>query len=307
MISGLLARTGSAALVVFGVVCAVFFLTHLIPGDPVEVLLGESATTAEREQLRQSLGLDKPLGHQWLAYVAGLLKLDLGTSLFSQKPVAAIIGERIGATGLLALAALGVAVAVAAPTGIIAALRKDTLWDQGAMGLALLGVSIPNFWLGPMLILVFSLSLGWLPVSGAGGPASIILPAITLGTGLAAVLSRNIRSALLEVLAEDYIRTARAKGLAPRVVLLRHAAANAGLTVITVLGLQLGAVLGGAVITETVFDWPGIGSLMVEAILRRDYPVVQGCVLLISVIYVAINTATDIVYALLDPRIRFAK
>ena len=205
------------------------------------------------------------------------------------------------------LVALGFAILLALPLGVMAALRRDGPWDSGAMGFSLLGVSIPNFWMGPMLILVFSLWLGWTPVSGRSGFASLILPAITLGTAMSAILARMVRSSLLEVLGEDFVRTARAKGLPESVVVWRHALRNAWLPVITLLGLQLGALLGGAVITETVFAWPGIGSLVVEAIQRRDYPVVQGCVLLISLAYVAVNTLTDLVYAWIDPRIRLGE
>jgi peptide/nickel transport system permease protein len=212
--------------------------------------------------------------------------------------------ERLPATGLLALATLCVTVLLALPLGIVAAIRRNTVWDSAAMSFSLLGVSIPNFWLGPLLILVFALWLGWFPVSGQGGPAAVVLPALTLGTGLIAVLSRMVRSSMLEVLHEDYLRTARAKGMPPARVILHHALRNALLPVITLLGLQLGALLAGAVITETVFSWPGIGLLMIESIQSRDYPVVQACVLLISVSYVVVNLLTDLAYAWVDPRIR---
>jgi peptide/nickel transport system permease protein len=218
-----------------------------------------------------------------------------------------MLANRLPATLELAAAALMLALVIALPLGVMAAIHRNKPWDTGAMGFSLLGVSIPNFWLGPMLILVFSLWLGWTPVSGREGAGSLILPAVTLGTALAAVLARMVRSSLLEVLGEDFVRTARAKGLPERVVIWRHALGNAWLPVITLLGLQLGALLGGAVITETVFSWPGIGSLMVESIQKRDYPVVQGCVLLISLAYVLVNTLTDLVYAWIDPRIRLGE
>jgi peptide/nickel transport system permease protein len=282
----------------------VFLLIHLVPGDPVEVMLGESAQAADREALRHALGLDQTLPVQLLHYFEGLLRLDLGTSLQSQRPITELLWERIPATAELAAAALLVAIAIAFPLGILAAVRKDSPWDYGAMSVSLLGVSIPNFWLGPILILVFSVWLGWLPVSGKEEAASIVLPAITLGTALAAVLSRMVRSALLEVLHEDYVRTARAKGMPERTVILRHALRNALLPVVTVLGLQLGVLLGGAVVTEMVFSWPGLGELTIESIQRRDYPVVQACVLLISTTYVVVNTLTDVVYGWLDPRVR---
>jgi len=199
-----------------------------------------------------------------------------------------------------------VAVLVALPLGSIAALRKDSIYDNGAMVFSLLGVSIPNFWMGPLLILLFSLTLGWLPVSGRDGLASLVLPALTLGTALAAILARMVRSTLLEVLGEDYIRTARAKGLRESAVVVHHALRNASLPIITVLGLQLGTLLGGAVITEIIFAWPGVGQLTIESIQRRDYPVVQACILLISLSYVLVNTLTDFVYAWLDPRVRYS-
>ena len=301
----LLARLGSALLVLFGVSLLVFLLIHLIPGDPVEVMLGESSQPADRAALRHALGLDQPLHLQLLEYYRHLIRFDLGQSLHSRRPIAEILLERLPATLELAVAGLCVAVLIAAPFGIVAATRRDTGWDVGAMTFSMLGISIPNFWMGPLLILVFSLWLGWLPVSGREEAASLVLPALTLGTALAAILSRMLRATLLEVLGEDFIRTARAKGLTERAVIFRHALRNALLPVITLLGLQLGALLAGAVITETVFSWPGIGLLTIESIHRRDYPVVQACVLMISLGYVAVNTFTDLVYARLDPRIRF--
>ena len=241
---------------------------------------------------------------QWWRFLDGAIHLDLGDSLFYRQPVSALLAERIGATTELAVAAFLVALLIALPLGIIAAARQGSKWDVAAMGFSLLGVSVPNFWLGPLLVLVFSLGLGWFPVSGRSGIESLILPAITLGTGLAAVLSRMVRSSLLEVLGDDYIRTARAKGLPDRQVILRHGLRNAWLPVLTLIGLQLGALLGGAVVTETVFNWPGVGLLLIESIQRRDYPVVQGCVLLISSSYVVLNLITDLLYARIDPRIR---
>ena len=300
----LLSRLFTAIWVIFGVASLVFFLIHWIPGDPVEVMLGESASMADREALRHSLGLDLPLLQQWWIYLRGLLHLDLGVSLYDQQAVSSLIASRFGATLELAAVAFLLAVIIAIPLGVLAAAKQDSGWDMGAMGFSLLGVSIPNFWLGPLLVLVFSLGLGWLPVSGRSGASSVILPAITLGTGLAAILSRMVRSSLLETLGDDYIRTARAKGLSELRVLVRHGLRNAWLPILTVLGLQLGALLGGAVVTETVFNWPGIGLMLVEAIQRRDYPLVQGCVLLISLAYVLVNLITDLLYAWIDPRIR---
>jgi peptide/nickel transport system permease protein len=300
----LLSRLLSALVVMVGVVCLVFMLLHLVPGDPVDVMLGESAIAADREALRGSLGLDRPLGVQLADYLKGVAVLDFGSSLHARQPVTELLADRIPATLELAFAALMVTLLIAIPLGIVAAVNRGGMTDWGAMGFSMLGLSIPNFWLGPMLILFFSLWLGWTPVSGREGVGSLILPAITLGTAFAAILARMVRSSLLEVLGEDFIRTARAKGLDETRVIWRHAMRNAWLPVITLLGLQLGALLGGAVVTEVVFDWPGIGSLMIESIQKRDYPVVQGCVLFISLAYVLVNTLTDILYGLIDPRIR---
>lgn len=303
----IISRLASAAVVIFGVLCLVFFLIHLVPGDPVEVMLGESARPADREALRASLGLDQPLLVQFGQYLGNVVQLDFGTSLHSKRPIVDILAERIPATLELAIAALFVAIVIAFPLGVIAAVRKDSGWDHGAMAVSLLGVSIPNFLMGPLLILFFAVGLGWFPVSGREGFSSLILPAITLGTAMAAILSRMVRATLLEVLDEDYIRTARAKGLAPRVIIWRHALRNALLPVITLLGLQLGALLAGAVITEAVFSWPGIGQLIIEAIQGRDYPIVQACVLLISLSYVLVNTLTDLAYGWFDPRVRLGE
>jgi len=269
-------------------------------------MLGETATPTDLESLRNALGLDQPLLTQWWLYITNLLQGDLGISLYSKEPILDILLERFPATLELAIAGLLVAVLLALPLGSIAALRKDTIYDNSAMVFSLLGVSIPNFWLGPMLILLFSLMLGWLPVSGREGALSLILPAITLGTALAAILARMVRSTLLEVLNEDYIRTARAKGLSESAVVIYHALRNASLPIITVLGLQLGTLLGGAVITEIIFAWPGIGQLTIESIERRDYPLVQACILLISLSYVLVNTLTDLLYAWLDPRVHYS-
>jgi len=297
-------RFFSALMVILGVVFIVFMLIHLVPGDPVEVMLGESATAVDRESLRQSLGLDKPLFIQFFGFLKGLLSFDLGQSLHSKQPISELIAGRIGPTAQLTFASLLVALVIAFPLGIISALKKDQVADAAAMSFSLLGVSIPNFLMGPILILVFSVSLGWFPVSGRGGMDSLVLPALTLGTALAAILSRMIRSSLLEVLNEDYIRTAKAKGLNPFRIITVHALRNALLPVITLIGLQIGALLAGAVITEIVFSWPGLGQLTIESIQKRDYPVVQACILLISTTYVVVNTLTDIAYAMLEPRIR---
>ncbi|NNG13698.1 MAG: ABC transporter permease [Gammaproteobacteria bacterium] len=304
MASSILNRLLGTVFVLFGVSLFVFLLIHLVPGDPVEVILGEQAQAADRESLRQALGLDKPLATQWWDYMRGLLQADLGHSLYSQRPVSELIVERLPASIELALLSLLIAILLALPLGLVAATQRGSFWDWAVSGFSLFGIAIPNFVFGPLLILLFSISLGWFPVSGREQSLSIVLPALTLGSAMAAILSRMLRSALLEVLGEDYIRSARARGLSPLQVLFRHALSNAMLPLITLLGLQLGGLLAGAVITETVFDWPGIGRLTIEAIQRRDYPLLQGCVLFISVVYVLINLLTDMMYRFIDPRIR---
>lgn len=307
MLHYLVNRLLTAIIVIIGVCTIVFLLIHLVPGDPVEVMLGETATPADREALREHLGLDRPLVTQWLAYLTDVIHMDLGNSFHSQRPVSEILAERLPPTFLLAAASIVVALLIAFPAGIVSAIKKDTPWDQGAMGMAMVGMAIPNFWLGPLLVLLFSFQLGWFPVSGMAGPSSLVLPAVTLGTALAALQSRMIRTSLLEVLGEDYITASRARGLGEVRVILGHALRNALLPVTTVMGAQLGALLTGAVVTEQIFDWPGIGLLTIEAIQKRDYPVLQGCILLISSIYVVVNLLTDLTYAFLDPRVRLER
>ncbi|MBN1297033.1 ABC transporter permease subunit [bacterium] len=292
--------------VMLGVSLIVFFMVHLIPGDPVVIMLGETAQPADIEAMRRELGLDQSLPHQLLSFLSGLATGDLGRSLHSREPVHAILAQRFPATLELTFVSMITAILIALPLGIIAAVNAHRPLDDGSMVIALIGVSIPNFWLGPMLILLFSVKLDWLPVSGRYGPASYVLPAITLGTALAAILTRMTRSSLLEVLKEQYIMTAYAKGASHRRAILKHALRNALIPVITIMGLQFGALLGGSVITETVFSWPGIGRELIQAIQSRDYPVVQGCVLLISFCYVFVNLITDLTYGILDPRIQYA-
>ncbi len=306
MLNYILSRLFSAVIVIFGVVFIVFMMIHMVPGDPIEVMLGESATAADRELLRHSLGLDQSIAQQFYQFLHGLFHFDLGQSLHSKKPIIELISARIGPTLELTLASLVVAFIIAFPLGIIAALKKDHLADSAAMTFSLIGIAIPNFLMGPLLILLFSVTLAWFPVSGRSGFDSLVLPALTLGTALAAILSSMIRASLLEVLNEDYIRTAKAKGLSRFRIVIVHALRNALLPVITLIGLQIGALLAGAVITEMVFSWPGLGQLTIESIQKRDYPVVQACILLISTTYVLINTLTDIAYAVLDPRIRLS-
>ncbi|UCD83795.1 MAG: ABC transporter permease [Deltaproteobacteria bacterium] len=291
--------------VVWGVSTLVFLFLYLIPGDPVEIMLGETAQAADKTLLRQELGLDRPVHLRYLEFLGGLVRGDLGSSFYFKQKVLRTILERYPATLELALAAMVVAIIIAVPLGIISAIRQYSLIDNTSMFLALIGVSMPNFWLGPLLILIFSIQLNLLPVSGREGVASLILPAITLGTALAAILSRMTRASMLEVLRDEYITTARAKGLKEKVVILRHALRNALIPIITVIGLQSGALLSGAIITETIFSWPGIGRLLIQAIETRDYPLVQGCVLVISFSYVVVNLLTDILYAYVDPRIRY--
>ena len=289
---------------VIGAVTLVFFFLHLIPGDPVEVMLGETAQQADKERLRQELGLNQPLYVQYGRFMAGIVQGDLGGSYFYRRPVVQVIAERAPATVELALAAFIVAGLIAIPLGIIAALREGTAVDNAAVLFSLVGVSLPNFWLGPLLIILFSIKLGWLPVSGRAGVASLVLPAITLGAAFAAILSRMTRASLLERLGEDYLMVARAKGLPEWKVILKHALRNALIPIITVMGLQIGALLSGAIITENVFSWPGIGTLLINAIEARDYPLVQGCILFISLSYVLVNLLTDLFYGWADPRIR---
>ncbi len=300
---GRMAQTVPLALVVCGLV---FSLIHLIPGDPVEIMLGDGARPAEVEALRRELGLDRPLGRQFVDYFAGLARFDLGSSLRFRRPVTELLLAHYPATLELALASMLAALALALPLGILAALARGRALDHGSRLVALLGVSIPNFWLGPMLIWLFAIHFDWLPVSGRDGWASLILPAITLGTALAGLLTRMVRSSLVGELAQPYLVAARAKGLGRSAAVARHAVRNAAIPVVTVVGLQFGAVLTGAIITETIFSWPGIGRLIVQAIQARDYPLVQGGVLAIALTYLLVNLLTDLTYAVLDARIRLA-
>jgi len=306
MLNALLLRIGLALGVALGVATLVFLLLHLAPGDPVEAMLGESASAADRAALRTAMGLDAPLPTQWLGYVRGLLHGDLGLALGSQHPVSALILARLPQTALLAVSALVLALALALPLGLRAALRPGGGWDRVTSALAVLGMSLPSFVLGPLLMMAFAVWLGWLPVSGSDEAATLVLPALTLGLALAAPLARMVRVAVGETLREPFIVAAHARGLSGQRVLWRHALRNAALPVLTLVGMQLGALLGGAVVTEMVFGWAGIGQLVLEAIQRRDYPLVQGCVLTISLSYVAINLLTDVLYQVADPRVRAA-
>jgi peptide/nickel transport system permease protein len=297
-------RCAFAVPTVLGVVTLVFLMIHLIPGDPVDVMLGETARAADREQLRHQLGLDRPLLVQYARYLAHLARADLGRSLHSGRSVRRMIFSRYPATLELAAAGLLIALLLALPLGVWAAARRDSVVDVTCRGFAVAGAALPNFWFGPLLILVFAIQLEWMPVSGRGGLAHLVLPALTLGMGMAALLTRMVRATLLDRLSDDYIRTARAKGAGEVRVLGKHALRNAALPVVTVLGLQTGALLAGAIITETIFAWPGIGRLTLSAIQTRDFTLVQGNMLVIALSYVAINLLTDLVYAWIDPRLR---
>ena len=290
--------------VLLGVATLVFSLIHFIPGDPAQAMLGEGAAPEDVAQLRARLGLDRPLLAQYGSFLQGLAHGDLGVSLRNDQPVLQQIVERMPATAELAFASMAVAVLIALPLGIIAAVWRGTAVDYGAMTLSLVGISIPNFWLGPLLAIVFAVELGWLPVGGRGTLAHLVLPAVTLGAALAAILARMTRASLLEELREPYVLAARAKGVSRTRAILHHAFRNSLIPIVTILGLQFGVVLTGAVITETIFAWPGIGRLLIQSISFRDYPTVQGCVLLIAVTYVGVNLITDLTYGFLDPRIR---
>lgn len=289
-----------------GVVTLVFLLVHFIPGDPVDLMLGDQAVATEKEILRHQLGLDKPLATQYFDYVKGVVRGDLGTSITTRESVSEEIRSRLPATAVLALTAMLIALIISFPIGMIAGWKQYSLIDSFSMLLSLIGVSMPNFWLGPLLIILFAVYLGWFPISGSGSLAHIFLPALTLGSSMAAILSRMIRSSLIEVKGMDYIRTARAKGVPEGLILAKHALKNALIPVITIAGLQIGALLSGAIITEQIFDWPGVGTLLLSGIQHRNYPLVQGCVLIIAFIYVVVNLLADICYATVDPRIRLS-
>jgi peptide/nickel transport system permease protein len=290
--------------VALGVTTLTFALIHLVPGDPVVAMLGENAAPADIVGLRHQLGLDRPLGVQYLSFLENLARGDLGDSISNHAPVARLIAERYPATLELAVAGLLTAIALALPLGIAAGANPGGAADLGAMGFAILGISFPHIYVGPLLMIVFSLDLGWLPLTGRGGLSHLILPAITLGTALAAIVARMLRQSLAEVRAADYLRTARSKGLSEFGALMRHGLRNALTPVVTLLGLQAGALLGGSLIAEMIFSWPGLGRMMITAISARDFPLVQGCVLVYALTYVVVNTLIDLFYGLIDPRIR---
>src|SRR5208283_3795447 len=288
------------------VLTLVFLLIHIVPGDPVEQMLGEGAAPGQVAELRHSLGLDRPLPVQYGRYLWEVAHGDLGQSFKFQAPVRRVISERYPATMQLAFLALLVCAVIAIPAGVISAHRRGHVADRAVSVFTLFGLAVPNFALGPLLITFFSIQLGWLPVSGRGGPLNYILPAATLGAALAAILTRMVRGAMLEELSSDYVRTARAKGLSISAVLVRHALRNALIPIITILGLQFGTLLAGTIVTETIFSWPGIGRLTVQAISSLDYPLLQGCILVIALSYVLVNLLTDVLYSFIDPRVRLS-
>lgn len=287
-----------------GVSFVVFTIMFFTPGDPAKILLGERAPEAEVQALRTQMGLDDPFFVQYGRFIFNALRGDLGRSLTTRRPAALELFARFPATLQLAAAGVLVAVLIGIPIGIVSATRQYSVFDGASMAIALIGVSMPNFWQGIMMVLLFSIYLRWFPSSGYGTFAHLIMPSLTIGTSSAATITRMTRSSMLEVVRQDYIRTARAKGLSERVVITRHALKNALIPIVTVIGLQFGYLLGGAVLTETIFSWPGVGRLMVDAIRQRDYPVVQGGVLLLALTFSVVNLFVDVLYAYIDPRIK---
>ena len=304
MLRALTSRLLYAIPVIWLVVTVVFLLIHLVPGDPIQAMFGEGAAAADLQAARHAYGLDLPLGTQYLHYWRNVLHGDFGQSIRLNQSVAKVIRERYPYTLQLTVSSLIVALVLAIPAGVRSARRRNR-WDDRVLGfVSLLGLSFPNFALGPILILFFAIKLGWLPVSGSGAFANLVLPAITMGGALAAILTRMVRTSMLEELGQDYVRTARAKGLPERTVVYKHALRNAMIPIVTVIGLQFGALLAGAIVTETIFSWPGIGRLTIQAISNRDYYLVQGCILAIGLTYVAVNFLTDLLYTVVNPRIR---
>jgi peptide/nickel transport system permease protein/oligopeptide transport system permease protein len=292
--------------VLFGVLVAVFFLLRVLPGDPTQVMAAEFGASAEDlARMRAALGIDDPLLVQFKTFVVNVAQGDLGRSLFTQRPVTTQILGQLPSTIQLAVASLAIAILIGVPIGVIAAVRANSWVDAGSMVVALIGVSMPSFWLGLILIYIFSFRLGWLPSAGVGGLRELIMPAFALGFSSSAIIARLTRSSMLEILRQEYVTTARAKGLTPRVVIVRHALRNAIIPLVTITGLQFAGLLGGAVIIETVFARKGLGSLTVQAILQKDYPLVQGTILVVALVYILVNLIVDVSYAFLDPRIRY--
>lgn len=301
----MLRRVGLAVPTLLGVTVIIFLLIRLIPGDPARVVAGLLASEDEVQRIRVELGLHRPVHIQYAIYLGRLVRGDLGTSAATRAPVAEEIATRVPATVVLATSSIVVATAAGLSAGIVSATRPNSLLDYLVMSTALFGVSVPVFWMGMMLMLLFSVALRWLPAGGYGGPAHLVLPTIALAAFSTAIIARMTRSSLLETFGQDYVRTAHAKGVGPRAVILRHALKNALIPILTVVGLQFGALLGGAILTETTFAWPGIGRLLVGAIMSRDYPVIQGVVLLFALVFTMVNLAVDLLYAYVDPRIHY--
>ncbi|MCC7104130.1 MAG: ABC transporter permease [Chloroflexi bacterium] len=298
-------RLFQTLLVLFGELTVVFFMLRLAPGDPAQMMLPEGAPPEAIARLREVMGLNRPLPEQYVTFLTGALAGDLGTSFRFEQPTLPLVMERLPATLQLAFAALAIALAIAVPLGIVSALRHNSLLDVAATLLALFGLSMPNFWLGLMFILIFSLNFRLLPTSGYGTPQQLVMPAVTLGLYFSALTARLVRSQMLEVMHADFVRTARSKGLREWRVVVGHCLKNALIPVITVVGLQLGGLLGGAVVVESIFGWPGVGRLVFEAIRARDYPLVQAVVFVVAMVFVLINLVVDLIYLTLDPRIRY--
>lgn len=305
MLKYILRRLVHLVLVMFGISCVVFGVMFL-SGDPTLLMVGEGWSVQEIEELRHQMGFDRPWYVQYADFLVNAVQGDFGDSLRQRQPAMGLVLDRMPATIELTAAAMAISIVIAVPVGMLSAIKRNSIWDNIAMFLALLGQAMPVFWLGLLLILLFGVELQWLPISGRGGITHLILPALTLGLYSTARNARMIRSSLLEVMGQDYIRTARAKGLGEWSVVYRHALRNALVPVITLIGLQVGVLLGGAVVTETIFAWPGVGRLVINAIHGKDYPVVQAAVLLLAVIVVVTNLLVDLAYAYLDPRVRFS-
>lgn len=306
MFTYVLRRMLAALPVLVGVSLLSFSLLHFVPGDPVDIMLGDQASATDKVLLRKELGLDRPFSAQLAGFFTGLVKFDLGKSMQSRRPVADEIAERIPATIELTLVAMAIALVIGIPLGVLAAVYRNTIIERAVLLFGLIGMSTPGFWLGPMLILLFAIKLDWLPVSERGGLEHVILPAMTLALGLAAILTQITRASMIEVVREDFVNVARAKGAGPIRIWFKHALANAMMPIITIIGLQFGALLTGTVIVETIFDWPGVGTLLFQSIQQRNYPLVQGCVLFIAFTYVAVNLLTDLAYAFANPKVRLS-
>jgi peptide/nickel transport system permease protein/oligopeptide transport system permease protein len=305
MLTYILKRLLAMIPVLAGISILLFFMLRMLPGDPAQVLAGQMASPQEIETIRRQLGLDRPVHEQYLSYVSRLARLDLGRSARTQNPVAEEIWARLPNTVLLAAVAIALACLFGIPAGIISAVRPYTWLDYLVTLVGLFGISMPVFWLGLMLVVLFSVVLRWLPAGGTGGWQHVVLPSVTLASFVVAFIARMTRSTMLEALQQDYTTTARSKGLRENVIVVKHALRNALIPIVTVVGLQFGLLLGGAVLTETVFAWPGIGRLIVDSILARDYPVIQGTILVFGLLYIIVNLAVDLLYAVIDPRIRY--